>query len=238
MSTFNSFFTDEYDDELNPKPIYKRVIDSIMGFVDCGRFFREPMVYVYRFIGILIVLCFFAFMYLCFSDDKGSLGQYMRYVDGSLNIVVALVVMACSCVFGLLYWINRSNSLRTKIQGGNDIVVMPIIADFVQCFFECWGLTTMIFLPAYAIYFGILGQLFLDMGNYVAMLLTSIGFSILAILMGYGTTCFGHFLGENIRAISTIANNVSDLGDIHRAATMPKEELAEEEEVNNDEEEE
>lgn len=152
--------------------------------------------------------------------------------------VVALIVMAASCIFGLLYWINRSNSLRSKIQCGNDIVVMPIIADYVQCTFEWFGLTLMIFTPLYAMYFGIIGQLFMEFGDYLVGLISCILFSILVIWIGYCITCLGHFFGENIRAISTIANNVRDLGDIHRAATMTGEENVEEDIEDNCQEEE
>ena len=227
MSNLNSFFTDNYDED--EKPIYKAMIEKAMTIVDNGQFFREPIVYLYRIIGIFIVLSFFGFMYICFSDDKLSLGKFMQYVDGGVNIAIALVVMALSCAFGLLYWINRSNSLRSKIQGGNDIVVIPIIADFIQCLFEWWGLTLMIFIPLYTLYLGILGQLFMHMGHYLDFLLITIASSIGIILLGYGITCFGHFLGENIRAVSTIANNVRDLGDIHRAATMDNETIEKEE---------
>lgn len=228
MNSINSFFTDNYDEDVNPKPIFKQYIDKVMNCIDNGSFFREPMVYIYRAIGVLYFLSFFALLlymsYICknlaFLDDLLSI---------KINLVVVLIIAFVACVFALLFWINRSNKLRHRIPNGGDMIIMPIVADFIQSSNEILGLTIMIFGSILSIYFGFIGQLFLKYLEgyfYIAIfcLLSVIGFNII----GYVIITIGHFLGENIRAIATITNNVKDLGDIYRATLLKQDQDSDE----------
>lgn len=230
MSMLSSFFTDDYS--IDEKPVYKRVIDKIVEEVDGANFFREPVVYLYRAIGVLNLLLFFGFVYVLFRDNDGygsiwSITQ--QYTSGSfVNKIVALLLFALVSVFSLLFWINRSNSLRSKVQNGSDIVVIPIVADFVQTAAEWYGLTIAIFAPITLAYIGVIGQLFVTTSHYFDTLLGCIGLIVVCEIVAYVIISIGHFLAENMRAIATIANNVRDLGDIHRAATMAPEDTVEE----------
>lgn len=223
MSMLSSFFTDDYSVE--EKPVYKRVIDKITSIVDGADFYREPVVFLYRVIGVANLLPFFALVYFLFFDEDGF-GFFWRSMAGNfINKLVFLIIFALATAYSLLFWINRSNSLRAKVQNGSDIIVIPIVADFVQTVAEWYGLLIAIFAPIVLIYFGVIGQLFMSGGTgYFYFLLGAIGLIIVSEIIAYVIISVGHFLAENMRAIATIANNVRDLGDIHRAATMAPEE--------------
>ena len=223
MSMLSSFFTDDYSYE--EKPVYKSLIEKITGVVDSADFYREPVVYLYRVIGVLNLLPFFALAYFLFFGDDGfgSFGRYMA--GGIINKLVFLIIFALASIYGLLFWINRSNCLRAKVQNGSDIVVILIVADFVQTVAEWYGLLIAIFAPIVLIYMGVLGQLFISGGTgYFYFLLGAIGMIVVSEIIAYVIISGGHFFAETMRAIATITNNVRDLGDIHRAATMAPEE--------------
>lgn len=221
MGMITDFFTDSYDEDINPKPTYKILIDKALNIVDNGSFFREPIVYVYRIIGILYLPCLLLALYQCYDSFSGI----AMMVGNTINVILLIITCIVACILALLFWVNRSNKLRQRIPMGGDMIVMPIVADFIQSFFEITGLISMIFVPVYTLYIGILGQLFIKQYSlYKDVLFMAVSISIGAIILGYVIMAFGHFIAENIRALATITNNIKDLGDIYRASLFQNEE--------------
>lgn len=220
MSQLNSFFNDDYSEE--QKPFVKVWIDKLTDAIDNGAFFREPAVFVYRAIG---VLCFvFLLLSLLFLGDVDRSLDYMFFSSGAaVNGIFLFLVLLAMGVFIMMIWINRSNKLRSRIKTGSDIAVIPLAVDFFQTCFECYGLVVMFVPSVCAVYIGFIGQLFLDAGSYSQLLITCLGIAVGCVIIGYVIVAFGHLLGESLRALATITNNVRDLGDIHRAATMTEE---------------
>ena len=54
-------------------------------------------------------------------------------------------------------------------------------------------------------------------------LLILVIFIFICLLLSYIVILIAHFIGESIRVRAQIANDVRDLGDIHRAATLLRE---------------
>jgi hypothetical protein len=218
MGALNSFFNDDYSQTSKPK--VKTWVDKVVGTVDNGKFFREPAVLIYRVIGVLSFLLTLAVPFYL-ADKSGMLGMIIR--EASVNLVVLVLAALAMGFFSMMVWINRSNKLRTRIATGNDIVVIPLIADMVQTNGECTGFSIMVMSSVFGIFFGFIGQLFLDPSHYFSVLLYSLGATVVLVLIGYGIVCLGHFFGENLRALAVITNNVRDLGDIHRAKAKQEE---------------
>lgn len=218
--SLNSFFSDSYS-SVDEMPVYKQWIGKVANVIDNGTFFREPMVWFYRALGILWILLYLAAFVYAMLDFK-----YISRTFGAVNVIAGLVILAAIAFFALLFWVNRSNKLRHRVATGSDTVVIPIIADITQSSLELTGLILMIFGPIFLLYMGIIGQWFMSGyatgTDHIIFILIGIFGCIPYIIIGYFTTVWGHFCGENLRAIATVVNNIRDLGDIHRAATMPK----------------
>ena len=164
----------------------KNVVGFIANFIDNGKFFREPIVNLYRIMGIVTLIICFSIPILCGSAEIFKLAG-----EDFLNIAVFYILMYAIGIIGLFFWLNRANMLRSKIRSGSDIVVMPIIADFIQTCAEWTGLFIMLFVPVYAIFFGFIGQLFAHIIHsfsfkvYLGVLGGSILVSILVLVLGY-----------------------------------------------------
>ena len=222
MSQIKAFFNDDYSTEQKPK--VKAWLDRLVGAIDNGNFFREPAVYIYRILGVLSFVMWFVFYYVIF-DSYPSLERLVK--DATVNMIVLILVTIALGAFCMMMWINRSNKLRARISKGSELTVLPLVADFIQTLHECVGLALMFLATIYGLYLGFVGQLFGPFEiDYFVDLIRFIVCTAVLDLIGYGFVVWGHFLGEQIRALATIANNVRDLGDIHRAATMKDEEPA------------
>ncbi len=245
MSELKLFFNDNYDDDgeysLCPKPKIKVWVDRIVGVIDDGTFFREPVVYVYRVMGVISLAACLA---MCIAVTKNLTFGNM-FFGSFVNVAVLVLASLAVGILTMMIWINRSNKLRTRIAAGSDIVVIPLVADFVQTCFECLGFAVMVILPVCSVFFGFVGQLLVYRGyfapDFSSVLLACLCVAILSVLMGYGFIVLGHFLGENMRAFATLVNNVCNLNDVNSAVTEPigeaeQEEPAEEEKPEEQEE--
>ncbi len=218
MGALKSFFNDDYSQTSKPK--VKTWVDKVVGTVDNGKFFREPVVFLYRVIGVVSFLLTLAVPFFL-AGQRGMLGKI--FSEATINMIVLVLAALAMGFFSMMVWINRSNKLRTRIATGNDIVVIPLIADMVQTNGECTGFAIMVMSSVFGVFFGFIGQIFLDPRHYFAVLLCSLGITAALVLIGYGFVCLGHFFGENLRALAVITNNVRDLGDIHRAKAKQEE---------------
>lgn len=225
MSKINLFFNDEYDDSeevsLNPRPKIKVWLDNLVDSIDNGTFFREPAVSIYRIIGVISLVSWVA-VCLLLTDNW----EIRKSLFGStVNTVVTVIVAFAMGILSMMIWVNRSNKLRKRIAMGNDIVVIPLVADFVQTWHECLGLAIMVISTVCGVYFAFVGQLFCDryylFGNYPEVLLRTLGSTLFVVLIGYGVVVIGHLLGESMRALATLVNNVRDIRNVQCAAAAP-----------------
>lgn len=190
-----------------------KIISKILGVIDNGSFFRVPMEYCYRIIGVLS-LCYYAIIglslpFLFIKELKHSFTSvFFAFIDGTFLTVILVAIG----LFLLLFWFKRAKQLNERIPDGSDTVTIPIIADFIQCSHECTGLIFMIFIPLTLIFFGFIGQFGYEYNEAsIAVLLLAIPASVIFILIGFGIVLFGHFIGERLRAIATIVNNTSEI---------------------------
>lgn len=190
-------------------------ISKILDVIDNGSFFRVPMEYCYRIIGVLsMCLCSIiglSFPYLFIEEmDRAFSSTFFAFVDGAA-LAVFFIAMG---LFLLYFWFKRAKQLNERIPNGSDTVTIPIIADFIQCSHECTGLIYMIFIPIALIFFGFVGQFgldHLDATSAIAFFILAIPVSVVFILIGFGIVLLGHFIGERLRAIATIVNNTSEI---------------------------
>ncbi len=218
MGALKSFFNDDYSQTSKPK--VKTWVDKVVGTVDNGKFFREPAVFLYRVIGVVSFLLTLAFPFFIAGNNR-TLRIIMR--EASVNMVVLVLAALAMGFFSMMVWINRSNKLRTRVATGSDLVVIPLVADAIQTSCECSGFSIMVMSSVFGVFFGFIGQIFLDPSHYFSVLLYTLCATAVIVLIGYIIVCLGHLAGEKLRALAIITNNVRDLGDIHRAKAKQEE---------------
>lgn len=182
-------------------------VTRILNLIDNGTFFRTPLVYLYKILGVLCLIPTVALLILIFA---GSNEIFRMYASG-FNSFVLLAVVLVAGVFSCLLWFNRSDKLEDKIETESEMVVIPLCADLIQTAIECAGFQVMLFCPLYALYFGIIGQLFMPFGSggmYIAVFGACLLLTIVFILVGYMIILSSHYVGESIRAIAVIVNDL------------------------------
>ena len=215
----------------------KSCMTMLLSLIDSGKFFTRPMRWLYVFFAILSFIPTLFVLYYMYDEAN----RILMYLDGWAKysgylfcILFALFII----VSGLLmfyYWMNRSRKVVKIVNEGDQIVAMPIWAHLVQSLLESWGVYICLVPPMGAVLFyawGIFsGFQFInghfEFGDYIRTLFVGIIalalFVLACFLLSYITILLAHFVGESIRVRAQIANDVRDLGDIHRAATILRE---------------
>lgn len=148
-------------------------------------------------------------------------------------VVILLIAFACyRAYFGYKFWKDRKKAIDANSKKGDQIVVTPLIAHYIQSKGEAMGLTVSIFLPAFFVlmYLAILLSFSRDfrevipfveprhafLGLLVGLLLT-IAAVFIFILIGYFIITISHLISERIKTRAQIANDLRDVADIQRA---------------------
>lgn len=195
--------TEEYFPESASNPVTK-----LLSNIDDGRFFREPLVYLYRIIGVLCVLPAISLLFFMFSDAGSSLKFAL---GGVFNMIVLFVVTLAAGVFSCFLWFNRASKLQDKVETNSEMVVMPLCADLLQTMLECAGLQVMLFYPIFILYYGIIGQAlssFASSSYYIVIFICALFGALSFVLLGYILVLASHYVGESIRAIAIIVNDL------------------------------
>lgn len=205
------FFTDEYENEADI-PVIKQWINKLLGMIDSGRFFRDPMRWLYIIIGVLVTL--------------GCLGAIWGLIDSSafkyqpVYAILATLMLIVVGVFALLFWINRSKRLKDMVRDNDDIVAIPVVAHFTQSAGECVGI---IVGTAGALMGFLLPLLAGDMAGYAfrelipfsvsGPLLVAIFAALFCVIYGFLIILISHFWAEMMRAIASIANSTQKIAN-------------------------
>lgn len=211
--------------------LIKQYVDRLLEYIDSGRFFRSPIKVFYILIGVSTFLPVVLPIALLFipqvNDFISSLGGWPTVVS-YLGVLVLIVYFLALGFFGFYYWRNRQRDLYATVRPGDKIKAIPVCAHIVRCLGEWNGIYLFVsIMGAYLILYVL--ALISGGGDFLGFLIILFG-GLLAIpllclilfLISYPIILSAHAISERLLIKAIVANNVSDLGDIHRAAVMPE----------------
>lgn len=230
----------------------KRGFLFVLNLIDNGELLKTPIKWLYIVNGllpfILPIVLFIVYLKFIVAGFEFDIGWpiFIFMVLAGLILVAALIFAYLS----FLFWNDRIKQFSLITGEGNKFIAIPVWAHIVRSFTEWWGLfvsgllassVVSIFIcllltgftlfeniPVYKIHK--LTRWFPD--EFFPALGTSVFGSILLLILiainGYLVILIGRFISERILIKAQIANDVRDIGDIHRAATMPQEEIVQE----------
>ena len=216
----------------------KLCMTKFLSLIDSGKFFTRPMRWLYVVFAILsLVPTVLVLYYLYEAGVDGILGHAKGWVkfSGYLFCIVFALFVIIAGVLMFYYWMDRSRKVTQVVNEGDQIVAMPVWAHLVQSLMESWGVYVCLVPPIGAVLFYVWGLIsgfqvvngHFEFGDYVKTLFVGIValalFIFVCFLVSYIVILLAHFIGESIRVRAQIANDVRDLGDIHRAATILRE---------------
>lgn len=194
---------------------------------------------------ILFGLCAFIpalLVIISLFDEKtrGVLSFLDLFLDGWSKFIVYLSLFLVFIYFvflgicGFFYWLGRQKDLYQTVRIGDKIKALPTVAHVIRCLGESYGLLSFFAaLGAYiicyvlSIFAGFKPLGAIEAGDFFRFFfLGLLGIPVLAIalfLHSYLVILIAHGISEMILIKTSIANNVSDIGDIHRATLMQEE---------------
>ena len=208
-------------------------LSKLLSWIDNGAFFIRPMKWCYNIFAVLsFIPPILLLLYYYKLADEGMF-QYMegwtRFSAYFFCFVFFIFVLFASLLM-FYFWIHRRKKIDQAVRVGDQVVVFPLTAHFWQSFGESWGIYLGIVPSVGGILFFIWGlvtgfdffshydsHFFRD---FLIALVVLILFICLNIIIGFVIITFWHFISESIKMRAQVANDVRDLGDIHRAATF------------------
>ncbi len=190
----------------------KKFIDSLKSFltyVDDGKFFRNPMKWLY---GIFAFLNIAAPIYLIIEVLSSGALKGMGGWDIFVFIVAWAILLVGFCLLGIFWWL-RKDQLSSQLEAIAEFPATPVFAHFVRTFGEWLGLLGggVMFIVVLVIFVlsgfqsGSSASLF---GEYMPF---GSGGSIAGIIMlpigGFITILFSRFLSEMIKVRVAIERN-------------------------------
>ena len=177
-------------------------LDPLLGYIDNGRFFREPFRWLYVIFAVLNLL--FPIAILVKVIDMG----FFTFAEGKAIFAFILVfIILCGGAWGsYLLWMNRKNKLKDIIQENNEFIAIPVVSHLTQTIGEWLG-----------IYIGVIGTLCsliiaLFAANELQYIMpVSTGIFFLMPIYGFLIVVFARLLAELYRALAVIANNTKKL---------------------------
>lgn len=211
--------------------LIKQYVDRLLQYIDSGRFFRSPIKVFYILIGVstfLPVLLPIALLFIpqihYFIDSQGGWTTVVCY----FGVLVLIVYFLMLGFFGFFYWRNRQRDLYSTVRIGDKIKAIPVCAHIIRSLGEWNGVYLFVStMGAYLIIYIL--ALFTGGGSIEMFLIILFGGLLLIPLVGlvlflisYPIILTAHAISERLLIRAIVANNVSDLDDIHRAAVMPE----------------
>ena len=210
----------------------KRSFYKLLSWIDNGKFFIKPTKWGYTilaWLSILLPIAACVFIYQAYD------GQVFGYVEGWEKFSLVLLsifffIFVCVAAYlNYLFWIHRRSAIDSTVKVGDQIVVIPVFAHFLQSWGESMGLLLGL-IPAIGVVMVFIWQVlsgfhqFDLFDNYIKNFFGGLVVTILAVaaccLVGYSIVFLNRWMGELMRLRAQVANDVRDLGDIHRAATF------------------
>ena len=180
-------------------------IRPYLSFIDNGHFFRKPFSWLYTLLAIVNLLIPIYVFYQA-SDN--------RIFDSTTKFVIVFlllwVIVAFAGWVGFQLWWDRKSKIDMSSTAGDEFIATPALSQFIQTLGEWIGtyigivgfgfaLLTTIILGEEGRYLGRnLGIPYLETGWMAVITMPIIGFLIIV---------FSRFLSEQIKALSSIANN-------------------------------
>lgn len=210
------------------------LLNRLLSQIDCGKFFIVPMRWLYILLAWINFLAPLALLYYYYQlIDSGIL----RFVDGwpkmmGILFCVVFFILVLALAYGnYLFWQNRCAKLDKVVSEGEEMVAIPLISDLVKSLGEIGGINMAVVGPSFVILVYLFAVLtgvdalgWVSGDKYVEIvfkgLLIVALYVVVSIVIGFLIVLLTRFLAEQIRLLVRISNDVRDLGDIHRAATM------------------
>jgi len=178
---------------------------TYLSFIDNGHFFRKPFTWLYSLLAYVNLLIPILVFYK--ANDNGIFDKPAKFV---IVFLLLWVIVAFAGWLGFQLWGERKLKIEVSTNVGDEFIATPTLAHFIQTFGEWIGTWIGIVGTGFALLTTII------LGNNVFYLDTVIGIPFLntgwtAILIqpifGFFIIVFSRFFSEQIRALSTIANN-------------------------------
>ncbi len=217
--------------------VIKSLFYKLLQLIDDGRFLIKPMKWFYYFKGVVPFLIPVCVLYFIFTETPRFLfldvhvynnawAKILVYVFGYVFIVY--LIFLAYIIF--LFWVHRAKRLEKVVRKGDAIVAIPLFADNVKNNGEIFAL----FLSFAVIGWSIMFFVFMIISgaeafythdffeNVLILLAECVGSSIVAIIISFFIIMVTHFIAERLRLFAQMCNDLRDVADIHRAATIQK----------------
>jgi hypothetical protein len=211
---------------------------KFLSLIDSGSFFIHPMRWLYVVFACLSFVPALVILYFMYEEGvDGVLGYTKGWIkfSGYLFCFIFAIFVIVSALLMFYYWMNRSHKVAHIINEGDQIVAMPVWAHMIQSSIESFGvyiaMIPSIGATLFYLWCVITGFKYVEpnasIGDiFILLLIGLLGlafFIFICLLLSYIIILVAHYVGESIRVRAQIANDVRDLGDIHRAATLLRE---------------
>ena len=181
------------------------IIKPLTDYIDSGKFFRQPLQWLYYVIGCLCAL--FPFYVIYELIDK----YVFKYADGkeTFALILVLLILIAVCFGSFLLWFNRAQKLPELLKPDSKFVAVPAVANFIQTSGEFYGL----FLGV----FGFLSSLILTLFDFYVPIpfMTEVGFgaTVMFPIVGYVIVVGCRYIAELVLSIADIANNTDKIAN-------------------------
>ena len=170
----------------------------LLGYIDNGRFFREPFRWLYVIFAVLNLL--FPIAILVKVIDTG----FFKFAEGKaiFAFILIFIILCGGAWASYLLWMNRKNKLKEVIQEDNEFIAIPVVSHLTQTVGEWLGL-----------YIGVVGTLcsliiaLLAANELQYVMPVSTGIFFLMPIYGFLIVVFARLLAELYRALATIPRN-------------------------------
>ena len=213
--------------------LIKQYVDRLLQYIDSGRFFRSPIKVLYILIGVSTFVPILLPIILLIIPQV----HYFISSQGTWTTIVSyfgvLVLIVYFLMLGFYYWHNRQRDLYATVRIGDKIKAIPVCAHIIRSLGEWNGVY--LFVSTMGAYLILYVLALLTGGGSIEIFLIILFGGLLIIpvlgfvlfLISYPIILSAHAISERLMIRAIVANNVSDLGDIHRAAVMPEVEKTE-----------
>jgi zinc-ribbon domain len=189
--------------------IFLNFIAPYLSTIDDGRFFRQPMKWLYTFIAFINIVIPFYILYLAIENRIFQApGKFI------IVFILVLITIAFTCWIGFQIWWDRKDKVDITSSSKDDFVAIPVFSHFVQTLGEWAGtwvaIVGFIFSLLATIILGQEGA-YLSQGLGLWFINISATSIILMPIYGFLIIISARVFAEALRAIVSIANNTKKL---------------------------
>lgn len=188
-------------------------VNPLLTQLDNGRFYTNSLGIIYLLLAIANLLIPVYLLYVVVFET---------YLESISFESILLEVLEFSLMFFISWvcfqiWWHRRLQLIAPPMEGNEFIITPIFAHFVQTFGEWLGIW-IILTGFFSAFFGLFGVYFFTFGfNYLILSLfdrINIGpsFAFFIPVVGFFILFASRFLAEQFKVFAAIANNTKQLG--------------------------